>query len=430
MKVLALIEHVDRELDFVAAVKHLAAREGVTLEVRQFYADAPLLLAGEAPRIVLTPFFYAADDLTLRDYVRAWPDTAFFNLAWEQLFYPAHQKLKAPRDKMARERVTHLAWTEQYRDFLAAHRVAAENVRLTGHGVYGLLDEPYRRYFPDRAALAAKHELDPAKPWVFVPENYRWAFFTDYKLRGMSRRGVARDDLFDMRAYCRRGLVTLAHWCEALASRGDAEVIVRPRPATSVDEISRFFAAEAGLSAPGFRMIKAETAREWSLASDAVVSSYSTVQIEAALAGKRVLRIAPEPAPAALRYDWSELVAPVRTQAEFLDACLGDEGAPGPLAEWARNSFFAAGDPIAAAARAIVSATRAAYDRPPPRTRAKRLPAALHEAVLAAPDAEARDALFRERLRSYSFNRGTHEKDLFEPGDVEARVARWADILG
>src|ERR1041384_3088613 len=106
-RVLALVEHVDRELDLVCLLKLLLERRhGIRLDVANFYVDAPLNLARPPPSLVLTPFFYAVEDLVLHDYVHAWPDARFVNLAWEQLFYPSHQAIKAPRDKFTRKKVT------------------------------------------------------------------------------------------------------------------------------------------------------------------------------------------------------------------------------------------------------------------------------------------------------------------------------------
>ena len=45
------------------------------------------------------------------------------------------------------------------------------------------------------------------------------------------------------------------------------------------------------------KIIKTETAREWILAADHVMSSHSTTLIEAALAGKPIHRFSPEPYP-------------------------------------------------------------------------------------------------------------------------------------
>jgi hypothetical protein len=429
MQALALVEHVDRELDLVCLLKALLkSRHGIELKIANFYADAPLLLSRPAPRLVLTPFFYATEDVVLRDYVAGWPKTRFLNLAWEQLFYPSHEAIKAPRDRFTQKEVTHLAWTRAFAAYLQDHRVMPRKIRLVGNGMYRLYGPPYRDYFTSRPQLAAEFGLGAAKPWVFVPENYRWAFFSDFKLKRLTKHGVEHAELLRMRDYCRRSMGELVKWCQALALSGEAEVIFRPRPATNVAELTRFVAETLGDQAPAFRIIKDRSAREWVLASDVVASSYSTVLIEAALAEKAVLRVAPEPTPEGLRYDWCDLAPEAGDEAAFLEACRRADPASGDaLRQWAEETFFPAGDPVERLVETIAEEVRAAHADPEPPVTAAHgmtLPAWLPPvAALASP--QARHDLFVKHAPNYEFNRATHEKDLFTSAEVERRVKRW-----
>jgi hypothetical protein len=433
MQALALVEHVDRELDLLCLLKTLLkGRHGIELKIANFYADAPLLLARPAPRLVLTPFFYAAEDVVLKDYVAGWPGTRFVNLAWEQLFYPSHQAIKAPRDRFTRKQVTHLAWSQAFVGYLEDHGVLPRMVRLAGHGMYRLYGPPYREYFARRGELAAGFALDPGKRWVFVPENYRWAFFTDSKLRRLGKRGVEQDELFEMRDYCRRAMSELITWCQALAASREAEVIFRPRPATSVAELTGFVAETLGGREASFRIIKDRSAREWVLASDVVASSYSTVLIEAALAEKAILRVAPEPTPAGLRYDWCDLAPEATDPAAFLDACRrADPSSGDALRQWAEGTFFPAGDPVERLVEIIAEEVRAAYaapQTPAAGVHGLAMPAWLAPvAALASPP--QRHALFEKHVPDYAFNRSTHEKDLFAASEVDRRTRKWRRIV-
>ena len=433
MQALALVEHVDRELDLVCLLKALLKRRhGIELKVANLYADAPLLLARPAPRLVLTPFFYATEDAVLSDYVAAWPNARFVNLAWEQLFYPSHQQIKAPRDKFTRKQVVHLAWSRTFVDYLEANGVLPRMIMLVGHGMYRLYGPPYRAYFAGRAELAAEFGLDAGKPWVFAPENYRWAFFTDSKLKRLGKRGVEQAELIQMRDYCRRSMAALIGWCQALAHSGEAEVIFRPRPATSVAELTGFVAETLGGAAPAFRIVKDRSAREWVLASEVVASSYSTVLIEAALAEKAIVRVAPEPTPAGLRYDWCDLAPETVDTEGFLEACRrADPSSSDALRQWAEETFFPAGDPVERLVESIAEAIRAAYadpGRPVTGEHGMAMPAWLGPiAALSSP--LARHALFEKHVPGYAFNRSTHEKDLFARSEVDRRTRRWRRLV-
>jgi hypothetical protein len=310
--------------------------------------------------------------------------------------------------------------------------VLADRAVLVGHALYRLYREPYRRYFESRAALAREFNLDPSKRWVFVPENYRWAFFTDAKLRKLVRRGPEAAALFEMRDYCRRSLTALMQWCDALARHGEVEVIFRPRPATSLKEITAFAGEVFGGRRPGFAVIKDRSARDWVMAADVLASSYSTVLIEGALAGKALVRVAPEPTPEGLRYEWFDLVAGVVDEAEFIAACL----APAPeaaaaLRDWAERSFFPAGDPVDRLVQVVADQIEAALAGPAPvraATAAQPMPAWLGPLASRLPP-RLRRALFARFVPGFFFNAETHEKDVFGAAEVERRTVRWRTVL-
>jgi surface carbohydrate biosynthesis protein len=431
--ILALVEHVDRELDLLCLLRaELRARFGLDMQIMNFYADAPLALNGPAPDLLLTPFFYATEDVVLADYVKAWPETTWLNFAWEQVFYPSQAMIKRPRDAFTRNTVSHIAWSHEFVRYQVENGVRPENVHLVGHGVYGLYQPSRRSYFSSRETLAARHGLDQKKRWVFVPENYRWAFFTDKKLKNLGARGVDADDLFAMRAYCRASMADLIKWCEVLTDTGEAEVIFRPRPATSVDEFITFMKGVIGERAPRFHLIKQESAREWVFASDVVVSSFSTVLIEAALAGKPVMRAEPRVTPKALRYDWCELVAEATTQTDFVRGVLSvTPASTAALRGWAASFFFPSGDPVENLVQLISAAAQAVATKPAARAAETMVmalrPDQVEQARAMAPD--ARDVFFRDHAKGYFFNRDTHEKDMFSTADVEAREARWREVL-
>jgi len=94
-------------------------------------------------------------------------------------------------------------------------------------------------------------------------------------------------------------------------------------------------------------MSKAETVRDWILASDVVISSYSTSLIEAAVACKPIYMVEPVPIPESLQCDWYEFVPRIYASAEFKEACLAlTENGDHELRRWTEESMLANGDPI------------------------------------------------------------------------------------
>jgi hypothetical protein len=103
--VLWLVEHIAREMDVACAVTALAeTRYGINIVVRNIYQHAAENIQLYDPAVVVYPFFYFLKGaLATEDYVKAWPNAVHFNLAWEEIHYKAHLKIKA-RGEYLRQR--------------------------------------------------------------------------------------------------------------------------------------------------------------------------------------------------------------------------------------------------------------------------------------------------------------------------------------
>jgi surface carbohydrate biosynthesis protein len=348
IKVLWLVEHVARELDVACAVRDLIqTRHGVNITIRNIYLHANEVMSGMSPQVVVLPFFYRVSDLAIKDYVEAWPNAIFFNLACEEIHYKAQLLIKAPSDMFTRKRVIHHAWGDFYKDYLIKSGVPSENVHVNGNPVYQLYKLPYSAYFKQKSQLASDYGLDPSKRWVFIPENYKWAFFSDQKLRSSADRGGNLDENIAMRDFCRDSLRLLMQWCNDLGKGEKVEIIFRPRPATNSQHMEAFFRENVGGPSARLHFTKAETVREWIMASDIVISSISTSLIEAAIYGKPVYIVEPINIPDSLYCDWYDLVPRIRDSQEFERASmrpLNDNH--GQLQSWAEREMLSRGDPI------------------------------------------------------------------------------------
>ncbi|MBI4603734.1 MAG: hypothetical protein HY721_17405 [Planctomycetes bacterium] len=419
------VEHLARELDVACAVKCLAeARFPVDVWIRNIYLHARDVLLGPPPDIVVHPFFYFADGaLGTHHYVRAWPRALHLNLAWEELFYSANARIKGPSDDFARRRVLHHAWGESYRSFLVKHGVPPGHVFVNGNPACQLYVPPYSHILPGRSELAARHGIDPDATWVFIPENYRWAFTSENKLRKIAASAEHHGQLLEMKEHCIRSLEVLMGWCDRAAARGGAAMILRPRPATNTQHMLEFLERTVGRAASGFHVTKDGTVREWILSSDAVLSSFSTSLIEASIAGKPIYMIEPLPLPEGLSSSWYEHVERVRTEDGFQAAvALGARSENWrELSAWAHRELLSSGDPIDGLAQLIGRLAAPGQDlapRPPRR------------GILGGVcDFVASRRARREGPSAIQINRDTHEGDEFTDEDVRARVARWGDVL-
>jgi surface carbohydrate biosynthesis protein len=438
--VLFLVERVAREMETVTCLTHvLAAEHGLESEVRSYYNDFDTVRTRFSPRVVVFPFFYGADHDHPVEYLKAWPKAEFLTLAWEQILMSVDHGMKTPRDDAAKTRVHHICWTADHKRFLQEGGARPEKLLLTGSPVLKLYEEPYRRYFPDRATLAARHGLDPSRKWVLFTEAYQFAFFPPDHLKFLAACQNADPELMrQAQDYSLKCMSLLFEWLAELRRDDDPIVILRPRPSSTVDMILEFARRMPRPLPRAVNVIQAGNAREWILASDQVVSSTSTTIIEAALAGKAVRLFSPLPYPPALRSDWHDLVPILRGKDRFLEelrrpvgagmprsaprrwlAALADGVRPGAgkangrdLRRWAAARFFPAGDPIREIAAAI-----ARLSGNPARGTAAYVP---EYRRLPREEPAARPERGEGQVPSH---------DDFTPRDVADAVGRWRRIL-
>jgi surface carbohydrate biosynthesis protein len=423
-----LFEKAVRELDVACALKVLLERQGLSVEIIQQNHPAPHVLRDLMPSVVVLPFCYQAR--SNNRFLVTWRDAAFFNLTWEQLFYPGNATAKTPRGEFAVQHVIHNAWSEMYAGLLRARGVPEQNIFVSGNPAFTLYQSPYNTYFRSRGELAAEHELDPSVTWVFFPENFNWAFYEEPMLAQMVADGQGADQVADMRQAVTHSFEETMRWCKALVEQTGVHVIVRPRPATPVEEFRRRVNAVIGETPDRLRILQVDTVRDWILASDVVASSYSTSLIEASIAGRPAYIVEPSGRPEALRQDWHDMIPRLRTFEALVDVVVGPQSQVGnnPLAQWARRNLMANGDSILAIADRIAAIRR--REVPVPR------PAPWRSLVAAGRYGLPPRLTMELRRRFPGIRVPTRRRiaaelrgDVAAAAEVPARVRRWRQVL-
>lgn len=343
--VVYLYEHAARELDVACAIAAILEREhDMSVRVVHWPSGFSRVEHHIRPHLVVLPYCYAEENYTF--LLAKWRVPLFFNASWEQLFYPGNLISKTPHGPFAIEHVFHHSWSIDYASFLKEQGIEEDRIFINGQPSYALYDEPYRHYFTSRAELAAQYGLNTSSRWIFFPENYNWAFYTDLKLAYFIEQGQSPEDVYAMRDFCKRSLAETIQWCAWLAEREDVEIIIRPRPSTTMDEFLRAPKEILANLPPRLHIIQEGSVREWILTSDVVVSSYSTSLIEAAVAGKSVYMLEPYPIPESLRVGWHDHLPHLKSYDEFLARCILSTEVDSPLGRWARQNLMSNGDAI------------------------------------------------------------------------------------
>jgi hypothetical protein len=229
--------------------------------------------------------------------------------------------------------------------------------------------------------------------------------------------------------FCRDSLTAVLAWCAVVADQRAVEIIIRPRPAVPLEDFATFAHVAVPDAPATVHITKAETVREWILASDVVVSSYSTSLIEAAVAGKATAIVEPFPIPAVLAADWQAQLPHLTTLAAFDHACQQSTPATGQaLNEWTRASLLAHGDAIVNLAQILADVRQ---------SRAKRSTLG-RSSVLPRGGPRWRAWLQFEHMRRTGQNaRRTapdsisplYEKDIVSEAEIKRRVQRWGQVL-
>lgn len=413
--VLIYIEHPSRELDLAALYAFLLAKNhGLKVKLAPvFFRDYETFAAWD-PKVVVFPNYYAPSKGSERTR-SFFPKARFLNLSSEQIFSRLNFDRKAPKGDFALQQLNYLAWSPAYRDYLIEKGVQSEKVTVTGNPTYSLYLDPWKARFQKRKELAKAHGLDLTKRWIFFPENYGAAWFSKERREKMIADGADREGIEANHQTALNSLEEVCRWLHTIPE--DIEIILRPRPATGKEKFMELAGAWLPASHPRLKITDDGTVREWILASDCVVSSYSTSLIEASLAGKPIAMAQPYPLPPSLYHEFYDLVTPCRTEMEwqnFLEQTLpGDFRA---LAQWAEQNFMPYGDPVQKVVAWMAQQVKMAdQDWRPSRN--------------LGPKAKFKDLLFKAKRTLKGKGERRLASDDLSPAQAEAAMAAWAECL-
>lgn len=348
--VLYLIEHVARELDIGCAIKAMLETDSkISVEIKSIAHDLESTVAQFTPKVVVLPYCNGVFNQPLEKMIPHWPQAKYLSLTFEQVLGKAQLEYVREKDEFSRKYLLYSVWGDFYKQILTQSGVAENHILVNGSPTLNLYRSPYHFFYPqEKTELAQKHNLDSTKRWVFVPENYAWAFYPDKLVRDRIRRGFHPQHAYQYRDFATNSLEqTAAWWCE-IGQLEDVVLIVKPRPATPEKDF-RARLAEFGLSLPkNLHIIKQGTVREWILASDLVMSSFSTTLLEAAVAQKPIYMLTPIPLPDFLFSEWYQHVEKICNLDEFLAVCSGLNLASNfeDLERWIGKTLFSGTDAI------------------------------------------------------------------------------------
>lgn len=431
------VEHLPRELDIACAVKAiLELKTDLSIKIASIVHGIDNVLENYQPKVVVLPYCVAVHEAGLDKIVKRWPQAQYINLAFEQVLGKAQKGLNSPKDSFAKEYVMHHAWGDFFSEYLQANGVPESHIAVNGNPSYALYREPYKRYYGNqRLELAQKFGLNPEKRWVFVPENYGWAFFKNHMIRARIRRGFDPEQAYQYRDFALQSLEVASKWWREIAQIDSLELIIRPRPAIPSESFVETVHEMAGDIPDRLHFIKHGTVREWILASDIVISNFSTTLLEAAVAQKPVYMLVPYAFPDFLHADWYELTDKIDTYAIFENVATQPHLTENwkELELWAMKAMISRGDAISGLADILASLVRGELSTRPPIEVARRLEKITIDRLIRMGRKFGwnlmQDTLAAIGIRTQAQTWTLHEDDQFPSEVINNNVARWKEIL-
>ena len=139
LKIVILVEHLERELLFALLLKKRFAQMGHSILICNMFFDFSVIKLFK-PDILFFPYFYRGNDPSVSRFFELSSVKRFYCLSWEQIFNKVQIDEKTPRDLP--ENLTILSWSNSWRGYLIRSGVKEKQVIQLGHPMWSL----YWRY--------------------------------------------------------------------------------------------------------------------------------------------------------------------------------------------------------------------------------------------------------------------------------------------
>lgn len=290
---LFLYEHKVRELENLCLIKYELDRRGYQTEIR-YIEDAENALA-------VKPFIHAKVILLMACYNNQtlnWQVKNFvkfdkiIDLQWENIVYPKDEE-RAGAFKNYTEigkDVVRVSWGKQnVRRMLDVAKMDSKKLFLTGHVGMDFLREPLCRYYLGREELFAKYQIPTEKQVILFASPYFGDCLEQSYIDDMCVR-FGEDWLEYYRFMCDSQRIVLGWMEQILKEDSNICFVFRPHPGHPSKG-----AGELAEKYENFKVIGAESVKQWIIACDKVYTGNSSVVVEAFFARKMCQLLFPLP---------------------------------------------------------------------------------------------------------------------------------------
>ena len=283
-------EHVNREAENDALIKHELEKRGYSCDIIQYAGPDMYKYAGGKARVVLTPWLRFNENvyyyLNFADKKRK-----LVNLQWEQVYSIQGLKSGAVSIGEQAKKGVHLCWGKNSRDRLIEYGVPEKNLFITGAIQQDYGREIFSDYYKSRNDIAEEYKLDSSKNWVLFVSSFA---FANKKQESLDFHAAKYGDyIYHVHDLHEASQEKTLEWIEELLKRSDCEFIYRPHPSeyvcAALNELESRYER--------LHVISDYSVKQWAKVSDFVDVWVSTSNAEIASLGVKCNIVRPLPVP-------------------------------------------------------------------------------------------------------------------------------------
>lgn len=291
MDFLICYEHIVREIENDALIKHELERRGYSCKIIHFNdIDLCRHMGKEKAKVVVTPWL-RYDTNVYRFLCLAKKPYKLVNLQWEQVYCSNDLKHGLANTTGQALNAYHMCWGNNSRNRLIEEGVQEGNIAVVGaiHMDYG---RPlFKDYYLSRETIAGEYGLDASKKWNLLVSSFAYANYGDDAVRRMEKSlNLSMAKYVEIHKQSQK--LTL-DWVEKLLQTYDCEFIYRPHPSEKVDQRLNQMEKEY----PHFHVISDRSVKQWARICDKVNLWISTSNAELLSMGIDFAILRPEPIP-------------------------------------------------------------------------------------------------------------------------------------
>lgn len=291
--VVIFIEHKDREMQISKYLKKRLEQDNYSVIIASLHFHSHLILFQYEIKTIITPYIgFGKNSISSIFFEVHGLNINYINMNYEQFLFPFAGKFKIPKTETSKKHQINFTWGDHFKEYLANAGASKKNIHVTGRPYAKIIKELNLKKHEIKLNLATKFNLDSNKKWVFIALTDPLSFLDDVALEKIVKLGADKDGMYIQVDHDRESIVKL---CSILSNLDKInnhekfEFILRPHPSISRKSYLDLF-DKNNLEIPKcLKFIKGDTAPNWLVASDTLITNYSTLIIDAYNCNKKIL---------------------------------------------------------------------------------------------------------------------------------------------